>query len=41
MGTSVNSEDANEMQHNAAFNQSLFYLLRQELSSEKENNICL
>ena len=36
-----NSEDPDEMLHNAAFHQGLHYLLRQKLSSEKESNFYL
>ena len=36
MGTLTNSEDPDEMQHNAAFHQGLHCLLRQNRSSEKE-----
>ena len=36
MGTLANSEDPDEMQHNAAFHQGLHYLLSQNQSSEKE-----
>ena len=36
MGTLANSEDPDEMLHNAAFHQGLHCLLRQNQSSEKE-----
>ena len=36
MGTLANSEDPDEMPHNAAFHQGLHCLLRLKLSSEKE-----
>ena len=36
MGTLANSEDPDEMLHNAAFHQGLHCLLRQNWSSEKE-----
>ena len=36
MGTLANSEDPDEMLHNAAFHQGLHCLLRQNRSSEKE-----
>ena len=36
MGTYANSEDPDEMLHNAAFHQGLHCLLRQNLSSVKE-----
>ena len=36
MGTFANSEDPDEMLHNAAFHQGLHCLLRQSQSSEKE-----
>ena len=39
MGALANSEDPDEMQHNAAFHQGLHCLLRQDQSSEKEYNI--
>ena len=35
-GTIANSEDPDEMQHNAAFHQGLHCLLRQNQSSERE-----
>ena len=36
MHTLTNSEDSDEMPHNAAFHQGLHCLLRQKRSSEKE-----
>ena len=36
MCTLANSEDPDEMLHNAAFHQGLYYLLRQKTYSEKE-----
>ena len=36
MGTLANSDDPDEMQHNAAFHQSLHYLLRLKQSSGTE-----
>ena len=36
MGTLTNSEDPDEMQHNAAFHQSLQYLLRLKQPSGNE-----
>ena len=36
MGKSTNSEDPDEMPHNAAFHQSLHWLLRLKRSSGKE-----
>ena len=36
MSTLSNSEDSDEMPHNAAFHQGLHCLLRQNRSSEKE-----
>ena len=36
MGTLANSEDTDEMLHNAAFHQGLYCLQRQNLSSGKE-----
>ena len=36
MGTLTNSEDPDEMQHNAAFHQCLHCLLRLKLTSDKE-----
>ena len=36
MDTLANSEDPDEMSHNAAFHQGLHCLLRQNQSSEKE-----
>ena len=36
MRTLANSEDPDEMLHNAAFHQGLHFLLRQKRSSEKE-----
>ena len=36
MGTLANSEDPDEVQHNAAFHQGLHYFLRPKWSSEKE-----
>ena len=35
MGTLTNSEDPDEMQHNAAFHQGLHYLLRQKSMRKK------
>ena len=35
----VNSEDPDEMPHNAAFHQGLQYLLRRKQSSEKDKKI--
>ena len=37
MGTLANSEDPDEMQHNAAFHQGLHCLLRLKRSPEKFN----
>ena len=39
MCTLANSEDPDEMPHNVAFHQGLHYLLRQEQSSRKKDNI--
>ena len=39
-GTLANSEDPDEMPHDVAFHQGLDYLLRQNLSSEKEIQYC-
>ena len=39
MGTLANSEDSDEMQHNAAFHQGLHCLLRLKRSSEKKKSI--
>ena len=39
MDTLANSEDTNEMPHNATFYQGLHCLLRQNRSSEKEKDI--
>ena len=39
MGTLANSEDPDEMPHNAAFHQGLYYLLIPKRSSEKEKKI--
>ena len=36
MGTLTNSEDPNEMLHNAAFHQSLHCLLKEKRSSDKK-----
>ena len=36
MGSKANSEDPDEMPHNAAFHQGLHYLLRLKRSSERE-----
>ena len=41
MGTLANSEDPDEMPHNAAFHQGLRCLLRQNGSPEKEIEYCL
>ena len=41
MGTFANSEDPDEMQHNAAFHKGLHCLLRQNQSSDKEINFTL
>ena len=37
MGTFTNSEDPDEMQHNAAFHQGLHWLLKLKRSLEKKN----
>ena len=39
MCTLTNSEDTDEMLHNAAFHQGLHCLLKQKLSSEKQIQI--
>ena len=41
MGTFTNSEDHDEMLHNAAFHQGLHCLLRKKKSSHKKYNIFL
>ena len=41
MCTLVNSEEPDEMSHNIAFHQGLYYLLRQKQSQEKEINFYL
>ena len=38
MGTLVNSEDPDEMPHNAAFHLAPYCLLRRKLLSEKDGN---
>ena len=39
MGTFTNSEDQDEMQHNAAFHQGLHCLLRYNIYLDKKYNI--
>ena len=41
MCTLVNSEEPDEMSHNIAFHQGLYYFLRQKQSPEKEINFYL